>query len=131
MAPPAGADLTAVTDPMLGTLVADRNGLTVYFLTSDPTKPPSSTCLADCAKLWPPVLAPATGTVALTGIDSKLVGRLIRPDRTVQLTLAGHPLYRFSGDTPGTVLGNGLAGTAFAITPTGTKPSTRTLPVVS
>jgi predicted lipoprotein with Yx(FWY)xxD motif len=125
VAPPAGADLTAVTDPKLGKLVTEQNGMTVYRLDTDPTAPPSSTCLDDCAKLWPPVLLPASGSVRVVGIDSALLGKLTRPDRTVQLTLAGHPLYRFIGDAgPGDILGNGLAGTAFAISPTGGKPTT-------
>jgi predicted lipoprotein with Yx(FWY)xxD motif len=124
VAPPAGADLTAVTDPKLGKLVTDQNGMTVYRLDTDPTAPPRSTCLDDCAKLWPPVLLPAAGSVRVVGIDSVLLGKLTRPDRTVQLTLAGHPLYRFTGDAaPGDTTGNGLAGTAFAISPTGGKPA--------
>lgn len=124
VAPAAGADLTAVTVPKLGKLVTDQNGLTVYRLDTDPTAPPRSTCLDDCAKLWPPVLLPASGSVRVVGIDSALLGKLTRPDRAVQLTLAGHPLYRFTGDAaPGDTLGNGLAGTAFAISPTGGKPT--------
>lgn len=71
------------------------------------------------------MLLPPSGKAAVAGIDATLVGRITRADGTVQLTLAGHPLYRFSGDTPGSTLGNGLAGTAFAITPAGTKPPAR------
>jgi predicted lipoprotein with Yx(FWY)xxD motif len=125
VAPPAAADLTAVTDPKLGKLVTDQNGMTVYELETDSTAPPKSACLDDCAKLWPPVLLPASGSVRVVGVNSALLGKLTRPDRTIQLTLAGHPLYRFTGDaTPGDTVGNGLAGTAFAISPTGGKPAT-------
>jgi len=123
--PAAAADLTAVTDPKLGRLVADQNGMTVYFINTDPTKPPASNCLGDCVKLWPPILLPSSGSASVKGIDPNLVGTFTRPDRGIQLTLAGHPLYRFSGDTPGTTQGHDLAGTVFAITPSGTRPPVR------
>jgi predicted lipoprotein with Yx(FWY)xxD motif len=116
--------LSVVTDPKLGKIVTD-NGFTLYRMNSDGTNPPKSNCAGDCAKRFPPLLLPADGLIHVSGVDPALVGRLARADRTIQLTLAGHPLYRYVGDTaPGETLGHNFAG-AVAIGPTGAAVQTR------
>jgi predicted lipoprotein with Yx(FWY)xxD motif len=118
--------LALATHPKLGKIVTDDAGMTVYRLDSDPAKATKSSCVDDCAKVFPPVTLPADGTVDVAGIDPKLVGQLKRPDGTIQLTLAGRPLYRFVGDTaPGDAVGHGLTG-ASALTATGAKAVART-----
>jgi predicted lipoprotein with Yx(FWY)xxD motif len=113
--------LTVTTNPKLGKIVTDNRGHTIYRLDADPVKPPKSTCVDDCAKRFPPVLLPAGGVLRVDGIDSTLIGSLTRADNTIQVTLAGHPLYRYAGDgAPGDTLGQGITGGA-AITPTGGK----------
>ncbi|HET9144007.1 hypothetical protein [Actinophytocola sp.] len=113
--------LAVATNPKLGKIVTDDAGMTLYRLDSDPAKATKSSCLGDCAKVFPPVTLPADGTVDVAGVDPKLVGQIRRPDGTIQLTLGGRPLYRFVGDSvPGDATGHGLAG-ASALTPAGAK----------
>jgi predicted lipoprotein with Yx(FWY)xxD motif len=68
----------------------------------------------------------ADASVAVSGIDSKLLGTLARPDGTVQLTLAGWPLYRYAKDAnPGDTKGQGVGGTWYASTPAGKKAAAK------
>ena len=116
----ARAPLSVVQDPVLGPIVVDGQGRTVYRNDCDGTRPPRSNCKGECAAAWPAV--PAVDPALVRGIDPKLVGVLTRPDGTKQATLAGRPLYRFVNDKkPGDTNGNGAAGDFFAITPTGAK----------
>lgn len=67
----------------------------LYRLTFDP--PRSTTCTGACTAIWPPLLtsrAPRPGT----GVRRSLLGVLRRPGGSLQVTYAGHPLYRFAFD---------------------------------
>ncbi len=88
----------------LGKILVDSKGDTVYMFQKDTgTK---STCTGACATAWPPVRATGTPTVA-DGLSGK-VGTTPRSDGQPQVTYAGHPLYRFSGDSkPGDANGQG------------------------
>lgn len=105
-AAPGVATAVLKTDAtMLGVVLADAKGFTVYWFAKD--TPTSSACAGPCAAAWPPV----TGTPqAASGV--KLTGRLgeiKRPDGTMQATYNGHPLYLFAGDSaPGQANGNGF-----------------------
>jgi predicted lipoprotein with Yx(FWY)xxD motif len=69
---------------------------------------------------WPPVID--TGDLRLQGVDQALVGNVVRPDSTRQVTVGGWPRYRYSGDTvPGEVKGHGVGNMWFAVTPQGKK----------
>ncbi len=124
---PAGAATTgpllaAKDEPKLGKIVADAEGYTLYRFDKDTAKPPSSTCVDDCATKWPPVTVDPKGKLTLDGIDKAAIGMVARPDGTSQLTLGGWPVYRFAGDaTPGATGGQGVGGTWFAVTPDGKK----------
>jgi predicted lipoprotein with Yx(FWY)xxD motif len=61
-----------------------------------------STCYGACAAAWPPLLTKGAPTVG-AGLNAKLVGTTTRNDGSLQVTYNGHPLYYFSGDTPGKV----------------------------
>lgn len=117
----ASADLsTAQTS--LGTVVVDSKGRTVYLFTVDSNNPPKSNCGTGCDSVWPPVLAPASGTPTLSGVDSSKVGTVTRPDGSKQLTLNGWPLYEYEGDSAaGDVKGENVQGSWFAVSPQGTK----------
>jgi predicted lipoprotein with Yx(FWY)xxD motif len=100
-------------------LVTDGDGFTLYRTDRDRAMPPTPTCMDACADTWAPVLA-GNGMPAVQGIDAALVGTVTRPDGGHQLTLAGWPLYRYSGDRePGTRNGHGADGTWWAVTPAG------------
>jgi predicted lipoprotein with Yx(FWY)xxD motif len=57
---------------------------------------------------WPPLLV--RGTVRIgRGVRAALVGRVIRPDGSTQLSYGGHPLYSYIRDVkPGLVTGQAI-----------------------
>jgi predicted lipoprotein with Yx(FWY)xxD motif len=105
----------------LGSVVTDRDGMTLYRFDKDTSNPPASTCEGQCAQTWPPVTTTAT-QIHLEGVDQNLVGTIARKDGSVQLTLGGWPLYRFAKDAaPGEVKGQGVNNVWYATTPEGKK----------
>ncbi|GGS63361.1 hypothetical protein GCM10010156_22890 [Planobispora rosea] len=97
-------------------VVIDAQGRTLYRFDKD--KPSAPSCEGECAATWPPVVT--AGDVTVEGIDRSLVGTAERRDGTLQVTLGGWPLYRFSGDEiPGDLEGHGAGGTWFASAPDG------------
>ncbi|MFJ1708266.1 hypothetical protein [Kitasatospora sp. NPDC088346] len=112
--------LQTATSASLGMIVTDGSGYTLYRFDKDTAKPSASNCNGGCATTWPPAVA--TDNPQVKGVDSKLVGTVTRADGTKQLTLNGWPLYRYASDAkPGDTKGQGVGGTWFASTPTGTK----------
>jgi predicted lipoprotein with Yx(FWY)xxD motif len=90
----------------VGKVLVDADGYTLYYTNGDPTDSNTSTCENACADLWPPFLS-TTGAVP-TGPPDAAFGLIDRSDGTQQVTYAGQPLYRYSGDTaPGEANGNG------------------------
>jgi predicted lipoprotein with Yx(FWY)xxD motif len=118
----------------LGTVLADAQGMTVYWFAADHGT--TSACSGACAAAWPPVIGmpKAAAGVTLTGT----FGTITRSDGAKQATYNGHPLYTFKADSaPGQVNGNKVTGFGaawYAITigassgastaPTGTSTST-------
>jgi len=106
----------------LGIIIYDLAGHTLYTFSKD--RDGTSHCYGACAKAWRPALTegkPRAGGEALAG----KVGSTKRKDGTVQLTYAGHPLYRHAGEKQVEVNGNGahaFGGVWFAIRPSGEKP---------
>jgi predicted lipoprotein with Yx(FWY)xxD motif len=112
--------LRAQNSPQLGQVVVDGNGYVLYRFDKDTARPPKSNCLEDCWMKWPPVMD--SGDIRLDGIDQALVGNVVRPDSTRQVTIGGWPVYRYAGDTtPGEARGQGTGNVWFAITPQGRK----------
>jgi predicted lipoprotein with Yx(FWY)xxD motif len=109
----------------LGTIVVDGRGRTVYEFANDTGS--RSTCDGECASDWPPVPAPATLPANLPGVSGRL-GSTMRADGGRQLTVAGHPVYTFSGDSAsGQTHGNGITlngGRWTAVTPAGSPVGT-------
>lgn len=120
--PAVGTILTANSTAQLGTVVIDGQGYTLYRSDKDSAKPSTSNCDQECTLQWPPVLATPGSPLTVEGVDQKVVGTIARADGTVQLTLGGWPIYRFSGDTqPGATGGQGVDGAWAAVTPEGKK----------
>jgi predicted lipoprotein with Yx(FWY)xxD motif len=112
--------LRAQNLPQVGTVLVDGNGYPLYRFDKDTAKPPKSNCLEDCWMKWPPVVD--TGDLRLDGVDQALVGSVVRPDTTRQVTIGGWPVYRYSGDAaPGEAKGHGVGNVWFAVTPQGKK----------
>lgn len=102
-----------------GMLIVDLSGHTLYVFSSD--RGGKSTCDGACAEAWPPALSEDEGKAGGSAQPDK-VGTTKRTDGTIQLTYAGHPLYRYSRDRSGEI--NGIGVEAFggewrAIRPTG------------
>jgi predicted lipoprotein with Yx(FWY)xxD motif len=106
----------------LGHIIVDGKGRTLYVFEKDRNH--RSACYGPCATYWPPLLThgkPKAGA----GAERLLVGWVRRANGSQQVTYAGHPLYRYVGDTrAGQTTGEGLTdfGAGWdAITPAGKK----------
>jgi predicted lipoprotein with Yx(FWY)xxD motif len=106
--PPAAAG-TAINlgSTKLGQVLVDSQGQTLYLFLAD--KGTTSSCnSSSCVQYWPPVLTngmPQAGG----GVTASLLGTATRSDGTIQVTYAGHPLYRFLSDKiAGDVTGQGV-----------------------
>jgi predicted lipoprotein with Yx(FWY)xxD motif len=92
------------------TIVVTKSGRAVYELSGDSREHPECTKGNGCFKFWPP--ATVTGHAKLS-LPSGVKGKLAtwRRNGLTQLTLGGHPLYRFSGDTAAdAATGQGITG---------------------
>lgn len=105
----------------LGLVAVDADGFTLYMSVLDSNRPPKSVCVSQtCLAAWKPVYVKKAGVVAGAGVSQGKVGTVVRPDKDIQATLNGWPLYRFAKDTkPGDVLGEGLKGTWHVLSPEG------------
>lgn len=111
----------------IGTYVTDGAGRTLYRFDEDNNKPPKATCNGDCAKTWPPLLIKSPGKIFPNGINPKILGYVERADGHCQVTINGWPVYYFAKDKKaGDILGQGVKGTWFAVSPDGGK--TKALP---
>lgn len=107
--------------PGLMPIVTSATGRTVYRFDNDSAKPPKSTCIDACLKLWEPVLAGSGVVVEGGGIDERLLSTIDRAEGK-QVTLKGWPLYYFKADLRlGELSGQGLKGLWFAANPEGGK----------
>ena len=90
----------------LGTILVNGAGRTVYDFANDTAG--MSTCTGACSQTWSPVAAPDVPVTSLPGVPAS-VGSTQRSDGTQQLTVGGHPIYTFAGDTaPGQTNGQGI-----------------------
>src|SRR5205807_685709 len=92
-----------------GTVLAGRQGLTLYYYTADKPHSGTSACTGGCASAWPPLAAPvkAPAGVRLPGP----MGMITRPGGVRQVTINGFPVYLYAGDkAPGQYMGNGVQG---------------------
>lgn len=122
-APPAGT-VIASASTAIGTILVNSAGRTLYDFANDTGS--MSTCNGGCAQTWLPVTAPSMLPASLPGVPAA-VGATTRSDGTRQLTVAGHPVYTFAGDTGrGQTNGNGIqlnGGLWTVVSPTGSSLS--------
>lgn len=114
----AGGLALASSHPTLGTasnaalgktIVVDRHGMTVYALRPETARHLLCTKASGCLSAWPPVTVKSrhAKVSAAHGIKGKL--GIVHRDGVFQVTLDGHPLYRFGGDqAAGDAHGQGL-----------------------
>jgi len=107
----------------LGLVAVDADGFTLYMSVLDSKNPSKSVCVSKtCLAAWKPVYVKKAGVLAGAGVSQSKVGTVVRPDKDVQATLGGWPLYRYAKDKkPGDTLGEGLKGTWHVLTPAGTR----------
>jgi predicted lipoprotein with Yx(FWY)xxD motif len=116
--PAAATDLASWESP-LGTIVIDGKGRTVYEFDKDTAGAPSA-CTGVCVGLWP-ALTTTASMPTVTGVTGT-VGTAPTADGKQQVTLDGHRLYTFSGDSGAQqVNGQGFMGLWWTVAPDGTK----------
>jgi predicted lipoprotein with Yx(FWY)xxD motif len=116
--PAAATDLASAQSP-LGTIVVDGKGRTVYEFDKD-TAGAASACTGVCVGLWP-ALTTTASTPTVTGVTGK-VATAPTADGKQQVTLDGHRLYTFSGDSGAQqVNGQGFMNLWWTVAPDGTK----------
>jgi predicted lipoprotein with Yx(FWY)xxD motif len=119
--PATDVTLVAMKVGKLGVIVTDTAGMTLYRFDKDTAKPSKANCEGECAATWPPVIT-SSSNIKVDGIDPALVGTVARADGSLQVTLAGWPLYHFAKDVkPCDTNGQGVGGVWFTLTAQGKK----------
>ena len=115
----ATAVTISVNDDGTPAFLVDDQGRALYAYLLDTPGNNMSTCTADCAVEWPPVLVTGTPTAG-EGVDSALLGTITREDGQMQATYNSWPLYYFDEDVdPGDMNGQGVDGEWFLVSPEG------------
>jgi predicted lipoprotein with Yx(FWY)xxD motif len=79
-------------------IVVTTHGFAVYTLSGDSKRHPKCTKANGCFGFWPPVTVASTKKLSKApGIHGKL--GVWHRNGSLQVTLAGHPLYRYAGDS--------------------------------
>jgi predicted lipoprotein with Yx(FWY)xxD motif len=90
----------------LGEVLVGPTGRTLYLFEKDTG--PKSTCSAQCAAVWPPLLTHGKPTAG-AGVSAAKLGTTKAADGKTMVTYNGHPLYYYVSDTkPGQTAGQGL-----------------------
>jgi predicted lipoprotein with Yx(FWY)xxD motif len=106
----------------LNPVIVNGAGFTLYRFDEDTPNPSKSNCNGACAVTWPPVLVRPGSKIFLNGVPQSAVGVVRRADGTLQVTIGGWPVYKFSKDTAaGQANGEGVGGTWFGVSPEGAK----------
>ena len=108
----SGALTVGSASGALGTYLTGADGRTLYVFTKDSAN--ASTCSGTCSQNWP-ALTVSNGVApqAASGVTGTL-GTFARADGTTQVTIAGMPLYYYSGDSKaGDTNGQGKLGAWF------------------
>src|SRR5579862_2551259 len=80
-----------------GAYITGEDGKSLYMLMTDSAT--TSTCTGTCAGTWPPfTLDPGESTKAGDGVTGT-IATFTRADGSTQVTINGHELYYFSGDS--------------------------------
>lgn len=113
---PAAVATVAVASSDLGDILVGADGMTLYLFDNDADG--ASNCTDDCLANWPPLVA--QDPVAGDGVDATLATFERADTGDPQVTVNGHPLYSWAGDSePGDVTGHGVGDVWWAVTPAG------------
>ncbi|MGE5124231.1 MAG: hypothetical protein ACM3H7_06900 [Acidobacteriaceae bacterium] len=109
--------LNVATNPILGKILVDDTGKTLYIFTKD--APDSVNCDATCLQNWPPLVSSGTAKAG-PGVDAALIGTATLPSGEKIVTYAHQPLYYFFKDAqPGDISGEDVGSVWFVISPDG------------
>ncbi len=104
---------SATVGGMTETVLANSQGMTLYYF--DPDATDSVSCTGSCATNWPPLVS--NGAPVADGSLSGTLG-VIADANGHQVTYNGHPLYTYAGDkAPGDATGDGKLGKWHVATP--------------
>ncbi|OGO11990.1 MAG: hypothetical protein A2030_01630 [Chloroflexi bacterium RBG_19FT_COMBO_50_10] len=113
----AEAVINVTTDPTLGQILVDGEGMTLYMFTKDEAD--KSNCNAACLAKWPPLLTQGNPTLG-SGVDASMVGSAALADGTKIVTYNHMPLYYFINDSKsGETTGQGVGSVWYVIAPAG------------
>jgi len=118
--PAAAANVPTInvaSDPKLGQILVDGNGMSLYVFTKD--GPDQSNCDASCLANWPPLLTQGNPILG-SGVDDSKVGTALLADGTKIVTYNHMPLYYFIKDTQaGQTSGQGVGSVWYVVSPDG------------
>jgi predicted lipoprotein with Yx(FWY)xxD motif len=84
----------------LGFILTTASGLTLYMFTHDQGSENSCLAISSCPKFWPALETSGTPTAGL-GVKRSMLSTIELPGGAKQVTYAGHALYTYVLDTPG------------------------------
>lgn len=84
----------------LGSILTTSSGLTLYLFSRDRSGEDSCVKVHECARFWPPLRSSGT-PLAGAGVKRSLLSTIKVPGGARQVTYAGHALYTYTEDTPG------------------------------
>jgi predicted lipoprotein with Yx(FWY)xxD motif/plastocyanin len=106
--------VSTAEDPELGTILTDREGMTLYLFTND--DPGVSNCYDQCEENWPVFTAEEPITLP-DGMPGELT-LIERNDGTTQVAYNGWPLYYWANDAePGDTTGHAVGDVWFVVNP--------------
>jgi predicted lipoprotein with Yx(FWY)xxD motif len=110
------ANTIGLTSSLMGTILTDAQGKTLYYFANDVPASGTSACKGQCAVVWP---AFSAGTIKVSSqLDPADFGSITRTDGTNQTTYYGWPLYYYQADTmPGDMKGDNVQNVWFVIKP--------------
>ena len=120
---PTSVTVKVRQDPVLGPILVDPKGMTLYMFPPDAGS--RVTCTGACAGTWPPlVIAAGHRPNAGAGINGADLATLADSNTGARIvTYAGYPLYRYAGDlSAGEANGQALflnGGPWYAVNPDG------------
>lgn len=82
----------------LGNILATSSGFTLYEFTRDHRNADSCVRVSECSGSWPALLTTGKPTAG-PGVKASLLSSIKLSGGKSQVTYAGHPLYRYSGDS--------------------------------
>lgn len=94
----AAASTISARHTAMGTILTDGRGFTLYAFSRDGRNRDRCIPTAGCAAIWPAVKT-AGRPRAGSGVWGSLLGSIRISGGAMQVTYAGHPVYRYSADS--------------------------------